>query len=203
MRPNGIIRQEVMMKNTTEQKIPPRERILAAAEELFYQEGIRGVGVEAIAARANTTKMCIYRHFESKDALVAEWLRLASEKYDNVLENLQARFEDSPKAQLMGWANFITDRLLAKDCRGCAFANSVAEIPDKDHPARQVIERHQVNLRQRLTQLCEQAGIEDPQTSVSELIFVVQGAQMAAQSSEDNHAIAEKLLKIVGRIIDK
>src|SRR5260370_6786928 len=54
---------------------PPRDRILAAAGELFYRHGIRAVGVEAIAEAAGTNKMTLYRHFSSKDALVAEYLR--------------------------------------------------------------------------------------------------------------------------------
>src|SRR6266481_1697717 len=57
------------------EKIPPRARILAAAGELFYRHGIRAVGVEAIAEAAGTNKMTLYRHFESKDELVAEYLR--------------------------------------------------------------------------------------------------------------------------------
>src|SRR5436190_1449713 len=57
------------------EKIPPRERILAAATELFYRHGIRAVGVDAIAEAAETNKMTLYRHFTSKDELVAEYLR--------------------------------------------------------------------------------------------------------------------------------
>ena len=59
-------------------KIPPRERILAAAGELFYRNGIRAVGVDAIAEAAGTNKMTLYRHFTSKDELVAEYLRQAA-----------------------------------------------------------------------------------------------------------------------------
>ena len=56
-------------------KIPPRERILAVASDLFYRNGIRAVGVESIAEAAGTNKMTLYRHFSSKDELVAEYLR--------------------------------------------------------------------------------------------------------------------------------
>jgi AcrR family transcriptional regulator len=58
-----------------EQRLPPRERILVAATELFYRQGIRAVGVDAIAEAAGTNKMTLYRHFSSKDELVAECLR--------------------------------------------------------------------------------------------------------------------------------
>src|SRR5437763_14210122 len=57
------------------ERIPPRARILAVARKLFYRDGIRAVGVDAIAEAAGTNKMTLYRHFSSKDALVADYLR--------------------------------------------------------------------------------------------------------------------------------
>src|SRR5258707_523483 len=62
-----------------DERIPPRERILSAAGDLFYHHGIRAVGVEAIAEAAGTNKMTLYRHFSSKDELVAECLRQRSD----------------------------------------------------------------------------------------------------------------------------
>ena len=55
--------------------VPVRERILVAAGDLFHKQGIRGVGVEAIAEAAKTNKMTLYRYFDSKDELIAEWVR--------------------------------------------------------------------------------------------------------------------------------
>ena len=66
-------------------QIPPRERILAAASDLFYRLGIRAVGVEAIAEAAGTNKMTLYRHFDSKDELVAEYLRCLADRGRAVL----------------------------------------------------------------------------------------------------------------------
>ena len=59
---------------TRTKQLPPRERILAAADDLFRRLGT-SVGVEQIAAEADTNKMTLYRHFESKDQLIAEWMR--------------------------------------------------------------------------------------------------------------------------------
>src|SRR5579872_6705281 len=64
------------------ERIPPRDRILAAAADLFYRQGIRAVGVEAIAEAAHTNKMTLYRHFPSKDELVAEYLRQTANAAD-------------------------------------------------------------------------------------------------------------------------
>src|SRR4029079_596547 len=81
-------------------KIPPRERILAAAGELFYRNGIRAVGVDAIAEAAETNKMTLYRHFASKDELVAEYLRQCAKSEATGWDKLAARYPGDPLAQL-------------------------------------------------------------------------------------------------------
>ncbi|WP_371134710.1 TetR/AcrR family transcriptional regulator [Pseudomonas sp. Q11] len=65
-------------------QLPPRERIIDAAKALFMEQGITRVSVDAIAALAASTKMTVYRHFESKDALVLEWLEQLTESYGGV-----------------------------------------------------------------------------------------------------------------------
>src|SRR5215471_14592158 len=83
--------------------IPPRARILAAAGELFYRHGIRAVGVESIAEAAGTNKMTLYRHFESKDELVAEYLRQEAAKHDASWAALAAQHPGDPLAQFRAW----------------------------------------------------------------------------------------------------
>jgi AcrR family transcriptional regulator len=51
-----------------------RQDILAAADELFYAEGLRSVSVDDISAKAGITKMTLYYHFRSKDELIAAYL---------------------------------------------------------------------------------------------------------------------------------
>ncbi|MDC0711261.1 helix-turn-helix domain containing protein [Stigmatella sp. ncwal1] len=188
------------MKEHKRVKTPPRERILAAAEELFYREGIRGVGVEAIAARAETTKMALYRHFASKDALVAEWLRLVVVSEEAVFERLAAEHPGDARAQLWGWVRFIAERLAGCTGRGCAFNNSVAELPDRQHPARQVIEAHKVAQLRHVEALCAQAGLTEPKEAASKLFFVVEGAQVSASSLGTGTA-GERLLDIARGIL--
>src|SRR6266478_10222891 len=87
--------------------IPPRERILAAASDLFYRHGIRAVGVEAIAEAAGTNKMTLYRHFESKDELVAEYLRRLAEAADGLWDELAAAYPREPRKQLLAWLKTV------------------------------------------------------------------------------------------------
>src|SRR5438105_15196093 len=68
-------RPQKISKRVESAELPPRERILAAARQLFYSRGIRPVSVDEIAAAAGTNKMTLYRHFESRDQLIAEYLR--------------------------------------------------------------------------------------------------------------------------------
>src|SRR5437764_7926090 len=83
--------------------IPPRERILAVAADLFYRHGIRAVGVDSVAEAAGTNKMTLYRHFASKDELVAQYLRCLADKASGSWDKLAADHPDNPRAQLRAW----------------------------------------------------------------------------------------------------
>src|SRR5437870_10026858 len=104
--------------------IPPRERIIAVAADLFYRHGIRAVGVEAIAESAGTNKMTLYRHFASKDELVAEYLRQAAASADACWERFENRHPGDALAQLRAWLKEMAGHVAATDERGCALANA-------------------------------------------------------------------------------
>ncbi|MEU9075445.1 helix-turn-helix domain-containing protein [Kitasatospora sp. NPDC048538] len=183
-------------------KLPPRERILDAAEELFSREGIRAVGVQAIADRAETTKMALYRHFATKDALVEEWLRIVAADYTAAFDRLAQAHPDDPRAQILGLVRFIADGLPGISHRGCPFINSVAELPDRTHPARRLIEAHKVRQLRRLTDLCVRAGLPDPQDTAAELTFLLEGAQVSVQNGSVERA-GERLMRIVEAVLDR
>jgi AcrR family transcriptional regulator len=183
-------------------KLPPRERILDAAEELFQSEGIRRVGVQAIAEKAETTKMAIYRHFETKDALVAEWLRILAAEYQAAFDRVEAEHPGRPREQILGLARFIADGLPALSYRGCPFINSLAELPDRSHPARQVIEEHKARQLRRLVGMCAEAGLPGPEQVAAQITFVLEGAQVSTQNGSVDRA-GERLLRIVEGIVDQ
>jgi AcrR family transcriptional regulator len=163
-------------------RLPPRARILAAAAELFYRHGIRAVGVEAIAEAAGTNKMTLYRHFASKDALVAEYLRESAKTADRCWERFAQAHPDDPLAQLIAWLEEMAGHLAGPNERGCALANAAIELPEKDHPARRVIEEYKRAQRTQLVRLSEQAGLSDPEMLADELYLFLEGARVAAQS---------------------
>ncbi|MEW2293036.1 TetR/AcrR family transcriptional regulator [Streptomyces sp. NPDC006743] len=183
-------------------KLPPRERILDAAEELFRSEGVRGVGVQAIAEKAETTKMAIYRHFETKDALVAEWMRIVAAEYQAAFDRVEAEYPGRPRDQILGLASFIAEGLPAISHRGCPFINTIAELPDRAHPARQVIEKHKADQTRRLVGMCAGAGLADPEQAAAEITFVLEGAQVSTQNGSIDRT-ADRLMRIVEGILDR
>ncbi|MFD0413794.1 TetR/AcrR family transcriptional regulator [Streptomyces sp. NPDC127108] len=181
-------------------KLPPRERILDAAEELFHSEGIRGVGVQAVADRAGTTKAALYRHFGTKDALVAEWLLIVAAEYADAFDRIEERWRDDPREQIRGVAAFVADGLSAISHRGCPFVNSLAELPDAAHPARQVIEAHKTRQLRRLTAMCVAAGLTDPAGAAAEITFALEGAQVSVQNGSVER-VGERVVAFVDAVI--
>src|SRR6516164_10127947 len=162
--------------------IPPRERILAVACDLFYRHGIKAVGVESVAEAAGTNKMTLYRHFASKDELVAEYLRRLAEKASSSWDKLAAQHPGDPRAQLRAWLVDMAGHVGSIDERGCALANAAVELPEKDHPARRVIEAFKTAQRNRIIDLCAAADLDQPEMLADALFLLLEGARVTAQS---------------------
>src|SRR4029078_10324063 len=111
--------------STGEFRIPPRQRILDAADDLFRRIGIRGVGVEAIAEAAGTNKMTLYRHFASKDELIAEWARGIVAQKEAGWGELAAKYPDDPQQQLVEWSERVAAKLAEMERRGPMLANAL------------------------------------------------------------------------------
>ena len=165
-----------------DERIPPRERILTVAGDLFYRHGIRAVGVEAIADAAGTNKMTLYRHFASKDELVAEYLRESAKLADAAWQQHAQAHPGDPLAQLRAWFSEMAGHVARADERGCPLANAAVELPDKDHPARRVIEESKVAHRNKLVKLATDAGLDEPDMLADELHLLLEGARVTAQS---------------------
>lgn len=167
-----------MKKVTAARKPSARERIFGTASELFYRRGIRAVGVETIAAEAETTKMGLYRNFPSKDDLVAEWLRSHDERFWQSWDAMSRRHPDNPRRQLNAAFTLLSKHMADPGARGCAMANAAVEITEKTHPARKVIEAHKKKLRARLVELCTRANARQPQLLADQLFLLMEGAQV-------------------------
>jgi len=140
------------------------------------------VGVDAIAEAADTNKMTLYRHFASKDELVAEYLRERARLADAAWDRLTAAYPGDALAQLRAWLAKMAERLAHADERGCALVNAAVELPEKSHPARRVIEEFKTAERTRLTKVCRATGLNDPDALAEELHLMLEGARVTAQS---------------------
>lgn len=170
--------KESTVKNSRDGLPPPKERILTAACDLFYKKGLHAVGVDAIAAAASTNKMTLYRHFSSKDELIAAYLRSIADEGDLFWEELAQKYPDDPKSHIMEWLMGV----VTPEDRGCAFINAAAELPNKEHPGRKVIEGYKNKSRQRLIELCKQHNLNDPEGMADELFLLFEGFRISLQS---------------------
>jgi len=166
-----------------DEKIPPRERILQAASDLFYRHGIRAVGVDLIAEAAGTNKMTLYRHFDSKDELVAEYLRRLAAEADAHFEALKTAHPGKPCEALRSWLAEMAGHIAHGDDRGCALTNAAVELPEQEHPARKVIEEYKNAQRNQLIALCGEARLSEPDLLADELFLILEGARVTAQST--------------------
>lgn len=158
-----------------------RQRILAAADELFQRVGIRGVGVEAIAEAAETTKMTLYRHFESKDQLIAEWMRGLIAQKETAWDEIIAERPGDPAGQLVSWSRRTAQQLALMQERGSPILNALAELPESDHPARRVIDEHRAREVLRIAAVCREAGFPNPELAADEIYILLEGAKACVQ----------------------
>jgi AcrR family transcriptional regulator len=159
----------------------PRDRIFACAQDLFHRRGIRGVGVEAIAEAAGTSKMALYRHFESKDELILEYLNYKGRKADEVWAEIEAENPGDPVGQLYGFMDKAAI-FIAEDERGCDLANAAIELTEVGHPGLRVIEEFKIRQRDRLTNLCKAAGAPQPELLADTLFLLIEGARVSRRS---------------------
>lgn len=160
--------------------LAPRQRILTVARELFYQQGIHPVGVEAIADAALTNKMTLYRHFKSKDELiVAHCAQLAGEG-DAVWDRINAEYPGDPEKRLKAWVDHVEDVVTNRFERGCALANAAVELQPQ-HPARAVIEAYKARKRDQLVKLFRAAHYKKPEMLADEVFLLFEGARISIQ----------------------
>lgn len=165
---------------------PPRERILATAKDLFYRHGIHAVGVDAIAEAAGTNKMTLYRHFGSKDELIAACLAAYVAELEAAWDEIAKKHANDALGQLHSWLRYVGAFKLQQAERGCALINAAAELPDKNHPARRVIEQHKSEHRRKLIALCEEAGLIEPDLLADKMFLLCEGARVSVQSIGPN-----------------
>ena len=196
-----IHENELKTKKRGRSAIPVRQRILVAAGALFHRQGVRGVGVEAIAEAAQTNKMTLYRYFESKDDLIAEWVRGIVAHKEEEWKDLNAKHRGDPEGQLQDWSRRTAAKLAAMEERGSALVNAFAELRDPNHPARRAIQEYRLREHKRVVRLCKAAGFQDPAFSANLFSMMLEGAHSCGQCV-GMRQIGEHLVQVVDRMVE-
>jgi AcrR family transcriptional regulator len=161
------------------------QRILDAAERLFYSRGVQAVGIDMIVAEAGVGLKTLYAHFGSKDRLVEAYLRRRSQRW---LDRLQIRM-----AQLHGHDRVLVifdalnEWFAAPDFSGCAFINAVGEL-HANPVARAIARKHKQAVRALLRHGTRDAAVTDPDTFADQLMLLVEGATVTAYVEGDKLA---------------
>jgi len=160
--------------------LPARERVLAAAAELFYRDGVRATGVDAVIAAAGVAKRSFYKHFPSKDDLVVAWLQRTSTDWLAWLRAGLARRRGGPRERLLAVFDLLDEWMAQPGFRGCPFLNSAHELADLRHPARAVVRQHTAQVEGILRELAGELRPADADALAAELLLLFEGAIVAA-----------------------
>jgi len=158
-----------------------RDRILETASALFYRQGVRAVGVDLVVEQAGVAKTSLYRHFKTKDALIAAFLEREDEDFWRCWDSVAQRQQTDAKAELEAQLTWIGERVSRPNYRGCPQLNVAAEFPDPAHPARAVATAHKNELRRRLMKIAERLHARLPDELASQLSLLINGAFVSSQ----------------------
>ncbi|HEX3465911.1 MAG TPA: TetR family transcriptional regulator [Candidatus Elarobacter sp.] len=170
---------------------PIADYIAEVAADLFYRDGVHAVGVDRVADTAGLTKRTIYRHFRSKDELIAASLRRAP----------RVRFPSSgaPAERILGAFALLEQFLAGTKYRGCPYIIYTAELTDPGHPARRLIETYIAKRRAWFRDRAAEAGVSDPETVAEELDLLFDGA--LASGAKRGNLVAAQTAQRMARLV--
>jgi AcrR family transcriptional regulator len=174
-----------------------RERLLDAADRLFYREGVRAVGIDRVLADADAAKASLYQHFGCKDQLVASYLERRTADARASVESYLANTPPSQRA--LKFFDWVVAWAESKDFRGCPLQHTVSELTDASHPARAIAHDQRAWFTERFLEWTTSAGVKDARATARALIVLFDGAVAGSemdgpQRASDARWMARKLL---------
>ncbi len=180
--------------------VPARDRLLAAADELFYAEGVHVVGVDRIVARAGVTKASLYNTFGSKDGLVRAYLENHLSRRQRRIAKILAE-HTTPRARLLAVFDEVEGMLAGSAFRGCRFISAAAESAPGE-AGEIVAEQYRAWLWSLFTELAEAAGARDAKQVGRQLFLLYDGAAVAARMDDDRAAAAKAVRSAVMALLE-
>ncbi|MFJ9502062.1 TetR/AcrR family transcriptional regulator [Brevibacillus centrosporus] len=184
----------------------PREQaqeiILNAAEELFDQEGIHAVSVDAVVERAGINKMSVYRQFSSKTDLILAYISRKQEAFWTEWNLSLSKHPDQPREQLIQFFRDLAAKASCTDYRGCCFLNVAVEFPDTAHPVRELVTTHQKRIHDAFLAMAEALGAAHPSELAYTLRLLMEGTYAESQTYGTDSGAIQMLPAIVEKLID-
>jgi AcrR family transcriptional regulator len=171
------------MPTATSSRVSARDRLLAAADELFYEEGVHTVGIDRVIERAGVAKASLYNTFGSKDELVRAYLERRHAARRARLTDKLAGFT-TPRERLLGVFDAQSDLAAEPGYRGCAFANASAEA-SPGGSVESVCDDARAWIRALFTELAAAAGVPAPAALAAQLVLLYDGAAASARMDRD------------------
>ena len=184
-------------KRTKTAEIGVRDRLLGAADRLFYREGVRAVGIDRVLAEAEAAKASLYQHFGCKDQLVASYLERRTAE---ARAKIEAYLADTPASQrALKFIDWVVEWAESKEFRGCPLQHTVSELTDAAHPARAIAHGQREWFAERFLEWTKAAGVKDPKVTARALVVLFDGAVAGSeidgpQRASDARWMAKKLL---------
>jgi AcrR family transcriptional regulator len=189
---------EIPRPNASLPTAPAKLRILETANRLFYDDGIRTVGVDRLISASSVTKATFYKHYGSKDRLIVEYIGYRHRLFAEWLADLVAQDDDAGRV-LHALQDEITTAIASPGFRGCPFINAATEFPDAAHPVRRAVEDHREWYIDVLEQLLRRIGHPLSGEAADDLMLARDGA-MTGGYAGDPIASATALVRAFERV---
>jgi AcrR family transcriptional regulator len=164
-----------------------RERLLDAANELFYAEGVHTVGIDRVIERAGVAKASLYNTFGSKDQLVRAYLEGRHARMAGRITAYLERYAD-PHDKLLGIYEAQGELFAEPGYRGCAFVSASAESPGE--AVSRASDDYRGWVRTLFADLASQAGAAEPERLARQLHMLYDGASLSTRMDRDPAAAA-------------
>lgn len=157
-----------------------RDRVLRAAGALFYEHGFQAVGIDLIIEHAGVAKATLYRHFPTKDELIAAYLQEANARFREWFDS--SIDTDAPAIDaLVRLFDAVAVLATSPGCLGCTFQMAASEFPDMSHPGHAVALEHKRAVHARLGELADETGASQPDELADGLLLLMDGAFASAR----------------------
>ena len=190
----------VVATHSAAPRAPAKGRILTCADKLFYEDGIRTVGVDRLIAASSVTKATFYKHYRAKDNLIVEYI---TNRHHTVRDSIEAIIAAAPDAAttLRQLVQAAVTEIGTPEFRGCPFINAAAEFADPAHPVRQVVTMHREWYIDRITELLRAAGHPVPGDAADEFLLARDGAFSGGYAG-DPIAASAAMSRVANRVLD-